>query len=302
MLISCLQCGGALAEGAAFCQRCGAPVGLPPEGDTSMVCSGCGNHNPVGTNFCYACGRRLGHTTPINADASAALVAAVAARPSVVTGNQTAGPRLVAVRRDGSDGESYPLVGEQIDIGRSEGDLHFDDPHLSPRHARISLRAGQYVLTPLETRNGVYRRISQAVELAEGQLILIGKQVLRFEFLSDVEKTLRPAVEHGVILFGTPLRAPWARLRQVTAAGTSRDIFHLTRSDLVIGREQGDIVFSDDEFMSRRHALLQVRNGHALLSDLGSSNGTYIRLTGQHTLGPGEMIRLGDELLRFEMT
>jgi len=129
----------------------------------------------------------------------------------------------------------------------------------------------------------------------------VGKQVLRFEFLSDVEKTLRPAVEHGVILFGTPLRAPWARLRQLTSAGTSRDVFHLTRSDLVVGREQGDIVFSDDEFMSRRHALLQFRNGHALLSDLGSSNGTYVRLTGQHALAAGEMIRLGDELLRFEI-
>lgn len=255
----------------------------------------------MGTNFCFACGRRLGHTTPMSADASAALAAAVAARPSIVPANQPGGPRLVAVRRDGSDGESYPLHGDQIDIGRDEGDLHFDDPHLAARHARISLRAGQYVLTPLETRNGVYRRISQPAELSDGNLILVGKQVLRFEFLSDVEKTLRPAVEHGMVLFGTPLKAPWARLRQLTSAGTSRDMFHLTRSDLVIGREQGDIVFSDDEFMSRRHALLQFRNGCALLSDLGSSNGTFVRLTGQHALAPGEMIRLGDELLRFEM-
>jgi hypothetical protein len=139
----------------------------------------------------------------------------------------------------------------------------------------------------------VYVRIREAVELTDGHCILVGKQVLRFELLPDVEKTLRPAVEHGIILFGTPLKAPWGRLRQLTSAGTSRDIFHLTRSDLVIGREQGDIVFSD--------ALLQFRNGHALLSDLGSSNGTFIRLVGQHALVPGEMIRIGDELLRFEI-
>ncbi|HJX51882.1 MAG TPA: zinc ribbon domain-containing protein, partial [Polyangia bacterium] len=66
MLISCLQCGGAFADGAAFCQRCGAPVGLPPADDSSLVCSGCGNPNPMGTNFCHACGRRLGHTTPMS--------------------------------------------------------------------------------------------------------------------------------------------------------------------------------------------------------------------------------------------
>jgi hypothetical protein len=128
----------------------------------------------------------------------------------------------------------------------------------------------------------------------------VGKQVLRFEAVPDAEKTLRPAVEHGMILFGTPLKSPWGRLRQITAAGTSRDVYHLTRSDLIIGREQGDIVFSDDEFMSRRHALLQFRGNRALLSDQGSSNGTYVRLTGQQALDPGQMIRLGDELLRFE--
>jgi pSer/pThr/pTyr-binding forkhead associated (FHA) protein len=240
-------------------------------------------------------------TTPLDADASASLVAAVSARQSMVSASQSAGPRMVAVRRDGSDGEYYPLIGEQIDIGRSEGELHFEDPHLAPRHARISLRAGQYLIASLDTSNGVYRRIAQPVELEDNHLMLIGKQVLRFELLSDVEKTLRPAIEHGVLLFGTPLKAPWGRLRQITTAGTSRDVFHLTRGDLVLGREQGDIVFSDDEFMSRRHALLQFRNGRALLSDLGSSNGTYVRLTGQHPLSPGEMIRLGDELLRFEM-
>jgi pSer/pThr/pTyr-binding forkhead associated (FHA) protein len=237
----------------------------------------------------------------MSADVSAALAAAVAARPSITVSGPPDGPRLVAVRRDGSDGEAYPLVGDQIDIGRSEGELHFEDPHLASRHARISLRVGQYVITPLENRNGVYRRISEPVELTDGHLILVGKQVLRFEFLPDVEKTLRPAVEHGMVLFGTPLKAPWGRLRQLTSAGTTRDMFHLTRSDIVVGREQGDIVFSEDEFMSRRHALLQFRSGSALLSDLGSSNGTFVRLTGQHTLSPGEMIRLGDELLRFEM-
>jgi pSer/pThr/pTyr-binding forkhead associated (FHA) protein len=252
------------------------------------------------TNFCFACGRRLGRTTPMSTDASAVLAAAVAARPSVTVDAQSGGPRLIAVRRDGSDGESYALVGEQIDIGRSEGELRFDDPHLADRHARISVRAGKYVITPLENRNGVYIRITDTVELQDGNYLLVGKQVMRFEAVPDAEKTLRPAVEHGMILFGTPLKAPWGRLRQLTSAGTSRDVYHLTRSELTIGREQGDIIFSDDEFMSRRHALLQFRGNRAMITDQGSSNGTYVRLTGQHALEPGQMIRLGDELLRFE--
>jgi pSer/pThr/pTyr-binding forkhead associated (FHA) protein len=296
-MLTCFQCGGVVADGAAFCQRCGAPIAHASGGSSALICSGCGNRNPLDTNFCFACGRRLGQTAPMRADASAALAAAVAARPSAAFAE---GARFVAVRRDGTDGESYALLGEQIDIGRTEGDLRFDDKHLAERHARITFRAGQYVITPLENRNGVYIRIAMPTELFDGHYILVGKQVLRFEAVPDAEKTLRPAVEHGMILFGTPLKSPWGRLRQITAAGTSRDVYHLTRSDLIIGREQGDIVFSDDEFMSRRHALLQFRGNRALLSDQGSSNGTYVRLTGQQALDPGQMIRLGDELLRFE--
>ena len=108
----------------------------------------------------------------MRADASAALAAAVASRPASVAAT---GARLVAVRRDGTDGESYALVGEQIDIGRTEGDLRFDDKHLAERHARITLRAGQYVITPLESRNGIYIRISAPVELQDGHYVLVGK-------------------------------------------------------------------------------------------------------------------------------
>ena len=299
-MLTCFQCGGVVADGAAFCHRCGAAVANVSPPGSALICSGCGNRNPLDTNFCFACGRRLGHTTPMSADASAAMAAAIAARPSLASPARAGSPRLVAVRRDGSDGESYPLAGEQIDIGRTEGDLRFDDQHLAERHARIFFRAGQFVITPLEARNGIYIRITAPIELQDGNYILVGKQVLRYEAVPDAEKTLRPAVEHGMILFGTPIKSPWGRLRQITAAGTSRDVYHLTRSDLIIGREQGDIVFSDDEFMSRRHALLQFRGNRALISDQGSSNGTYVRLTGQHILEPGQMIRLGDELLRFE--
>jgi pSer/pThr/pTyr-binding forkhead associated (FHA) protein len=214
---------------------------------------------------------------------------------------RTGRARLVTVRRDGSDGDAFPIGPAQMDIGRSEGELCFEDPHLAARHARIMNRGGEFVLTPLEARNGVYLRLRVPIELEDGEQFLVGKQVLRFEPMSEAEKTLRPAVEHGVVLFGTPVKPPWGRLRQLTAAGTSRDLFHLTRSETTLGREHGDIVFSDDEFLSRRHAQLQYRGGRVTLLDLGSSNGTYVRLRGPHPLGHGEMIRLGDELLRFEL-
>jgi len=209
--------------------------------------------------------------------------------------------RLVVVNRDGTDGTVYSLMGNQIDLGRLEGDLLFDDPHLAPRHARIISSSGARVLADLETRNGVYRRLRAPTDLSEGDEILIGKQVLQFEDVPEGEKNLRPAIDHGVVLFGTTARPAWGRLRRIASTGLSHDIFHLTRNDVVLGREQGDVIFADDEFMSRRHAQLSVRAGRCTIEDLASSNGTFIRLRAPHTLVAGDQIRMGDVLLRFEV-
>jgi pSer/pThr/pTyr-binding forkhead associated (FHA) protein len=294
MSVTCLSCGRGAPAGSSYCQYCGAAIDA---GGPALICSQCGTRNPPGTNYCHSCGMRMAAVVPT----SVAPVGMFNAEPSADLGVQGTRGRLITVRRDGSDGESFPVADPQMDIGRSEGELRFDDPHLAPRHLRIVRRGGQFLLTPLEARNGVYIRINGSVEIADGEQFLIGKQVLRFDLMSEAERNQRPAVEHGVVLFGTPLKPPWGRLRQLTSTGTSRDLYHLARSEVTLGREHGDIVFSDDEFLSRRHAQLQHRADRVTLLDLGSSNGTYLRLRGAHPLVPGEMIRLGDELLRFEL-
>jgi pSer/pThr/pTyr-binding forkhead associated (FHA) protein len=193
------------------------------------------------------------------------------------------------------------LAGAQIDIGRTEGALTFDDPHLAARHARLTLGPAGYVLQDLGTRNGVYHRLRKPVDLEDGDHILIGKQVLQFAIVSEYERSVGVAVDTGAVLFGTPVAPAWGRLTQVTPSGVGSDTLHVSRQEVVLGREQGDIVFSDDEFMSRRHAQLSFRQGRARLEDLGSSNGTFIRLRAAHQLVSGDFIRLGDELLRFDL-
>jgi pSer/pThr/pTyr-binding forkhead associated (FHA) protein len=299
-MLSCPRCAGANAEDGTFCQYCGASLaGASPVSATTINCAACDTPNPAGTNFCHNCGTRL--DAPSDGENTAPSPVLM---PGPSTGIAVAGSgrvRLVGVRRDGTDGSTYEVPGEQFDIGRSEGDLLFDDPHMAARHARLTVRDGQHYITPLETRNGVYVRVRQPVELLDGDQFLIGKQVMRFEIPFEVEKTLRPAVEQGVVFFGTPVKPPWGRLRQLTAAGTSRDIYHLTRAEVTLGREQGDIVFGDDEFLSRRHAQVCFRGNRVTLVDLGSSNGTFVRLRNQHLLSTGDLIRIGDELLRFEI-
>ena len=301
-MIKCGRCGNLNAGDVLFCQYCGTRL---VEQRLPDIVPAAVDRQPVSNRSTDRLIEQSAHAGNIPPHAAAPVPAQLHAAPMpaavrVVASPQT-GFRLVVVHRDGTDGITYNLLGDQIDIGRTEGDLLFEDPHLAPRHARIVASLTGRVLTPLETRNGVYVRLRGPVDLQDGDYLLMGKQVLRYETVTEPERNVRPALEHGVVVFGTPVRPPWARLRQITPAGVGRDVFHLTRPDMVLGREIGDIIFSEDEFMSRRHAQVSYRNGRGHLEDLGSSNGTFLRLRGPHGLASGDLIRLGDELLRFEI-
>jgi hypothetical protein len=209
--------------------------------------------------------------------------------------------QLVSVNRDGTDGAIAALTGESFDVGRSEGGLTFaEDPYLAPRHVRFLSHKGKVVVRPIDTVNGVYLRVLGSCDLAPGDQFLVGKELMRFEPLAPEEREQHPLIEHGVRLFGSAPRESWGRLRQLTSGGTTRDIWHLTRPELVLGREEGDVTFPDDEFMSRRHAAVKKVGPKARLEDLNSSNGTFVRIKGDRELRPGDVLRVGDQLMRFE--
>jgi pSer/pThr/pTyr-binding forkhead associated (FHA) protein/ribosomal protein L40E len=303
--LSCPRCGADSAPDMRFCRECGAaldgvvrapPTALPP------ACARCGSGRDVDALFCRHCGASFkdagaplsGFTPPQSAYPGLA-----AAQPAPAA----AGPRLVTLLKDGSEGRSIPLADHDADIGGSEGEITFpDDPYLSPRHARVMCRVGTYSVRDLDSVNGVYVRLRQDAELRDQDMMLVGQQVLRFELLSDGELPLGPAFQRGVMVFGTPEAARFARLVQYTTEGVARDVHYLFRDETVIGRENGDIVFTDDPFLSRRH--VAVRVDHAgrrfTLHDLGSSNGTALRIRGDHVLKDGDQFRIGRHLFRFE--
>jgi DNA-binding winged helix-turn-helix (wHTH) protein len=70
----------------------------------------------------------------------------------------------------------------------------------------------------------------------------------------------------------------------------------------LIGRDATSIVAIDSRTVSRRHALLRVKGERAVLTDLGSRNGTCVRGTriGSPTpLANGDEIRIGAVVLAF---
>jgi pSer/pThr/pTyr-binding forkhead associated (FHA) protein len=65
----------------------------------------------------------------------------------------------------------------------------------------------------------------------------------------------------------------------------------------------GDIVFTNDPFMSRRHAAIarDPASGTFTLRDLGSSNGTYLAIRGEREIAQGDHVRIGQHLFRLDI-
>jgi pSer/pThr/pTyr-binding forkhead associated (FHA) protein len=228
---------------------------------------------------------------------------AISANPATSATVAPAWGTAVLVNRDGSDGQRFPLAGEYCVIGRAGADIAFDDDRfLARQHARFERASdGSVKIEALDTLNGVFRKADLPVELVEGTVVLVGREVLRFESVDPEEVKVHPLVRHGVALFGSPPREPWGRLLQVIPSGGYRDVRHLVGEEVVLGREEGDIVFRDDAFMSRRHAAVTWDGRKALVTDLGSSNGTFVRITQPTTVKNGDHVRMGDQLLRIEL-
>ena len=321
---TCSSCGQSTPPGYSFCQHCGARLASPAEAVAPTLAANDARHvaalvqrpmpapapAPMPVPSPWGAPAQAAIPDASGGGAAAGLIGGARPSPQPVPLGAAPSPRpvaglgrLIAVNRSGQDGEVYPLHHEVVDIGRSDGALLFGgDRYLAPRHARLERRGGHVIIRPLDAINGVYLRLHETVVLDNGDQFLLGKEVLRFEAVDPVEKDPTPAVQHGVHIFGSPLRAPWGRLRQMTVAGTTRDVYYCNRTDVVIGREEGDLRYGDDEFMSRRHAMISFREGRVQLADLGSSNGTFLRLRGDRELRPGDLFRVGDQLLRYEPT
>jgi DNA-binding winged helix-turn-helix (wHTH) protein len=78
--------------------------------------------------------------------------------------------------------------------------------------------------------------------------------------------------------------------------------FRLVEGENVLGRLGGAFPSIDSRTVSRRHARVLVSADGAVIEDLGSKNGTYVRgerLTGPTALADGDEIQIGSVLLTF---
>ena len=284
----CPRCDRTVDPNLPYCAHCGARIDA--SGETER-CESCGALYQVGVDlFCARCGNRV--ATPSFGTPSAGTSAPATRRPS--------GPRLSVLNDEGQPYTSLTLDRAGSVIGRGDADIRFDDVYLSPLHARFELRDGELWVRDLGSRNGTWCYLDQPTRLTDGDVILVGSQVLRFRRLgypgphprdSDATRRMGSMVPSADV----------AVMEQLRADGSVRDTFHLSPARTVlIGRESGDWIFPYDPTMSGRHAEIRSEDAEFFVHDAGSRNGVALAVHGDRLLRPGHRILVGDQILRVE--
>src|SRR5882724_3494994 len=191
------------------------------------ICERCGTGNAAGSRYCDECGTALwlgggagdvasspnGSDGRIREEAKAGVPSPAPASAAVISEQKTSAPVVVAdhkvhatlvIERGSSAGKQFPLSDQDANIGRWDADggvfpdvdLDTDDPEakVSRRHARISLRDGQYLIEDLGSTNGTFvnrgHRLAPGHRhpLKDGDEIIVGKTFLRFRITKSDAK------------------------------------------------------------------------------------------------------------------
>jgi hypothetical protein len=149
----CPECGFVNAEGANYCQKCGAYLAVAAESAREP------------STATYRVGE-TGELIPVELD-------------EVVS----EGAALVIRSGGGRVGESFALQGDRMTVGRRpDSDVFLDDVTVSRDHALIVRRNGAYWLDDLGSLNGTYvnRRRIDSHRLEDGDELQVGKYKLTF--------------------------------------------------------------------------------------------------------------------------
>ncbi len=150
----CPECGFVVTEGANYCPRCGAYVGTREDTRDDV------------TTATYMIDEQTGELRPVDVGDVAAATGALVIRSG-----------------GGKTGQSFPLAGERLTIGRSpDAEIFLDDVTVSRDHAVLVRRSGAWYLDDSGSLNGTYvnRRRIESHKLTDGDELQVGKYKLTY--------------------------------------------------------------------------------------------------------------------------
>jgi hypothetical protein len=212
--------------------------------------------------------------------------------------------RLQLERGEGLDGTAFRLAAEEVGAGRSEGLVVFpDDPCLAPLHATFFYRDGALHVRDEGAAGGIYLRLrGPSAPIRAGDFFAVGDRLLRY---AGILPAAPPGPSDGTRRLGAPRHASASAIvEEWLEGGICGRTFVRPGPSVTIGRTGCAISLGDDPFLSQAHAAVVLEaDGTARLRDLGSANGTYLRVPplAERELHDGDGLRLGREVLRVTL-
>jgi pSer/pThr/pTyr-binding forkhead associated (FHA) protein len=255
-------------------------------------CPHCGSDVPPNFKFCGVCGQSLGagSSGPAYAPQQPAFGGGPAPQQAM------AHALLTLIRPDGSEGGTFPLREGENHLGRDHGAIFENDGYLSPTHCELVVLGNGAVVRDLDSLNGVFVRMTGEEEIQPGQVIRMGQELLRFDLIEPPTP-----LEDGTEVMGSPNPGYWGKITVIIGNQVDGSAYPLLGDSVTMGRERGDINFPDDGYVSGLHARLSTRGGKVYLTDLGSSNGTFLRVQSERKLGHDSFVLLGQQLFKLTM-
>jgi hypothetical protein len=148
-------------------------------------CPECGFANADGANYCQRCGAFMAQSdAAAGATTATYRVGETGEFEEVSLSEVTAGGATLVIRSGGGRaGETFPLGTDRMTVGRRpDSDVFLDDVTVSRDHAVIVSRGSDFYLDDCGSLNGTYvnRRRIESHRLGDGDELQIGKYKLAF--------------------------------------------------------------------------------------------------------------------------
>lgn len=209
--------------------------------------------------------------------------------------------KLQRMLKDGSIGDQYPIKGEKLEVGRFRGDLQFaDDDKMAPIHARFSTEKDQLFVEDISGVSSVFIGLIATYTLRDGDIVRMGEQMFRFR--EKVEVVANAAARGTTIIdLSSTMDEPVAQLIFVGPDFLDTPAsLPLNEEEVSFGRSRGTYIFPEDPFMSRAHCKIYHRGEDFYIEDVGSRNGTFIKVRSKAPVPKGATVLVGSQVFRID--
>ena len=209
----------------------------------------------------------------------------------------------LVVEKGAAQGTTFVLAHLENSVGGSGAHVELgDDPFVAPHAATLLFAEDHLAVRDEGSANGVFVKVRESTPLEPGDLFVAGERLFRYDGAVDLPKN----DEGDTPFLGAPRpQAAAVRVSEVLLAGKTGRTCHRAGPVIAIGRTGCDMNFPADALLAARHAEIRLgEDGSAALVDLGAGpSGVFVRIRtqAQHQLQAGDLLQIGEQLLRLEV-